>query len=151
MNKHGHKYAFNQNGFGMSNIARSVNVGGGEDVIIDQKALNSNESLALIKRVLANNRGTELPGSFNPRLIGELYQIQSQNWGRLSLQHISHIAGLCELFCNTLRNNLAPRRTSNGYLDDVIEDALVRRVEAAKDELQKILEDEKCPPLTFNH
>jgi hypothetical protein len=49
-----------------------------------------------------------------------------------------------------LRNHLAPQRTSNGYLDDVVEEALTRRVNAAKEELRKIL-DEKCPPLTFNH
>jgi hypothetical protein len=158
MNKHGHKYSFNSrvtfgasNSFGPgNNTIRSVMVGN-EDVVIDQLGLGPNESLAMVKRVLANNRGTELPGSFNPRLIGELYQIQSQNWGRLAVHHIAHIAALCETFCNALRDHLAPRRTSNGYLDNVIEEALARRVQAAKVELGKILEDEKCPPLTFNH
>lgn len=152
MNKHGHKYSFNNRiAFGASNnIIRSVKVGS-EDVIIDQIGLGPNESMALVKRVLANNRGTELPGCFNPRLIGELYQIQSQNWGKLAVHHIAHIAAVCEAFCNALRNHLAPRRTSNGYLDNVIEEALAKRVGAAKEELSKILEDEKCPPLTFNH
>lgn len=158
MNKHGHKYSFNSRvTFGASNsfspgknTIRSVMVGN-EDVVIDQLGLGPNESLAMVKGVLANNRGTELPGSFNPRLIGELYQIQSQNWGRLAVRHIAHIAALCEAFCNALRNHLAPRRTSNGYLDNIIEEALARRVQAAKVELGKILEDEKCPPLTFNH
>lgn len=150
MNKHGHKYGFNNRLFSTSNTVRSVKVGN-DDVVIDQVALNCNESMALVKRVLANNRGTELPGSFNPRLIGELYQIQSQNWGKLAIHHIAHIAALCESFCKNLRNNLAPRTTTNGYLDDIIEEALVKRVEAAKEELMKILEDEKCPPLTFNH
>lgn len=160
MNKHGHKYSFNSHvnvAFGASNqfasgtnTVRSVKVGS-EDVVIDQLGLGPNESLAMVKRVLANNRGTELPGSFNPRLIGELYQIQSQNWGKLAVHHIAHIAALCEAFCNALRNHIAPRRTSNGYLDNIIEEALTGRVQAAKVELGKILEDEKCPPLTFNH
>ena len=120
-------------------------------MIIDQISLGPNESMALVKRVLAKNRGTELPGSFNPRLIEELYQIQSQNWGTLATHHITNIAALCDIFCKDLRNHLAPQRTSNGYLDDVIEEALTRRVNAAKEELRKIFEDEKCPPLTFNH
>lgn len=71
--------------------------------------------------------------------------------GTLAGHHIAHIAALCDVFCKGLRNHLAPQRTSNGYLDDVIEEALTRRVNAAKEELRKILEDEKCPPLTFNH
>ena len=150
MNKHGHKYGFNNRLFGVTNTIPSVKLGG-QDVVIDQVALNSNESMNLVKRVLANNRGTELPGSFNPRLIGELFQIQSQNWRTLAINHVAHIATICESFCNTLRNHLAPRRTSNGYLDDVIEEAFAKRMEAAKEELTKILEDEKCPPLTFNH
>ena len=158
MNKHGHKYSFNSrltfgaaNSFAPGNsTVRTVKVGN-DDVVIDQIGLGPNESMSLVKRVLANNRGTELPGSFNPRLIGELYQIQSQNWGKLAVHHIAHIAALCEAFCNALRNHLAPRRTSNGYLDNVLEEALARRVHAAKVELGKLLDDEKCPPLTFNH
>jgi hypothetical protein len=153
MNKHGHKYSFNnRTTFGApgNTSVHSIKVGS-EDVIIDQLGLGPNESLAMVKRVLANNRGTELPGSFNPRLIGELYQIQSQNWGKLAVHHIAHIAALCEAFCHALRNHLAPRRISNGYLDTVIEEALAKRVQAAKVELGKILEDEKSPPLTFNH
>jgi hypothetical protein len=71
--------------------------------------------------------------------------------GTLGAHHIAHIAALCGVFCKGLRNHLAPQRTSNGYLDDVIEEALTRRVNAAKEGLRKILEDEKCPPLTFNH
>jgi hypothetical protein len=72
-------------------------------------------------------------------LIGELYQIQSQNWGTLVAHHIAHTAALCDVFCKGLRNHLTPQRTSNGYLDDVIEEALTRRVNTAKEELRKSL------------
>jgi hypothetical protein len=81
----------------------------------------------------------------------ESYTRSNRRTGALSLPITSLTSQLFVTFSvRGLGNHLAPQRTSNGYLD-VIEEALTRRVNAAKEELRKILEDEKCPPLTFNH
>jgi hypothetical protein len=122
----------------------------GRRVPLGQTTMSKEQALIWAKGIMVRNRGTELPGSFNPALIGDLFQIQSQNWGALAEAHLDLISGFCKSFCHELLNYLCSGQSLR-YLKSVVDEGLEARHVAATTELQKLLQDEQEPPATYNH
>lgn len=49
-----------------------------------------------VKRTLERSRGYELPGTFQPLLISQLFWEQSQPWEKIAYHHISTVASACK-------------------------------------------------------
>jgi hypothetical protein len=45
----------------------------------------------LVRKLLSRSRGRELPGSFNPLLVGELFRDQSVRWEGFAREHVKAI------------------------------------------------------------
>jgi len=48
-----------------------------------------------VREVLVRTRGKELPGNFNPLLVGELFWEQSSKWQKMAEHHIEDVADVC--------------------------------------------------------
>jgi hypothetical protein len=66
------------------------------------KKLTRQEAIEWVKRTLERSRGYELPGTFQPMLISQLFWEQSQPWGQIASQHVSTIASACKEFIDTV-------------------------------------------------
>lgn len=115
------------------------------------EVLSRSKALSWVRTVLIRTRGRELPGNFNPLLIGELFWEQSKNWQELAEDHLQDVSKLCSNFVIDLLRDICPLDVSSRVQASVVEESLKRRVEAGEAELNKLLQDRKRYPMTYNH
>ncbi len=96
-------------------------------------------------------RGRELPGNFNPLLVGELFWEQSSKWQKLAEDHVESVAQVCSRFLNALRREKCPKDVYTRLWSSKIEDALKVRSENSAKEIGRIMEDIRSYPITYNH
>lgn len=109
------------------------------------------KALEWVKQVLIRTRGKELPGNYNPLLIGELFWEQSSKWRMMAEDHVERVAHVCSRFLNALLREKCPKDVYTRLWSSRMEDALQRRSEDAFTEIGRIMEDIKSYPITYNH
>jgi hypothetical protein len=162
MRLRGHKYDI---GFGPGDIP--------EDIIDEQKAreelmqikgndprtallpkptiLTRDGGITWVKRKLERSRGYELPGTFQPMLISELFWEQSQPWEIVATRHVENVARICKQFVYTVIEDTAPSEFKSRLTSMSVDAALEASLKAAKEELGKVLKDKARHPSTYNH
>ncbi|KAI9838389.1 MAG: hypothetical protein M1819_005658 [Sarea resinae] len=115
------------------------------------KNLSRSDSLSWVKEILIRTRGRELPGNFNPLLIGELFWEQSENWRELAENHIEDVSRLCVNFVQDLLEEICPPDVCSRLQTSAIDESLRQRRLAGEDELVKLLKDRRRYPITYNH
>ncbi|KAH7117540.1 interferon-induced GTP-binding protein Mx [Dendryphion nanum] len=114
-------------------------------------SLNRSQYLAWVGNVVIRNRGRELPGSFNPLLVGELFWQQSEKWPELATSHVEDIADVCRNFLETLLEDLCPKDVISRLWAFRFEEELKERYRSATAELDRIVQDLKGYPINYNH
>lgn len=104
-----------------------------------------------VSQVLFRTRGRELPGNFNPLLVGELFWEQSSNWHSLAEEHIERVASVCCRFLEILLSDKTPKDMQPRLWSTQIHDALRGRNNASIRELKLIIDDLKSYPINYNH
>ncbi|KAH8587970.1 P-loop containing nucleoside triphosphate hydrolase protein [Bisporella sp. PMI_857] len=115
------------------------------------KVLDRSKAMDWVKAVLIRTRGRELPGHFNPLLIGELFWEQSENWQALAKDHLDGVSKLCSNFVIDLLRDICPVDISPRVQASIVEESLKKRLEAGEAELKKLLQDQKRYPMTYNY
>jgi len=101
--------------------------------------------------VYAECRGKELPGSYNHVLLSRLFHIQSSRWSDLADDHMNSVHREIASF---VRAALAHIITDEQVHSEVLEISMTflqGNLQAAKQELRRLCEDEKLQPITYNH
>ena len=122
----------------------------GREVELPYK-LSKSEALDWVRRALIRTRGKELPGAFNPLLIGELFWEQSEKWRKMAEDHVEDVADICRHFAKGLLSSQCPKDVYTRIWSTKIEDTLKIRSEKTLQELERILQDLKSFPSTYNH
>jgi len=104
-----------------------------------------------VREVLVRTRGKELPGNFNPLLVGELFWEQSSKWQKMAEHHIEDVADVCSRFLDALLREKCPKDVYTRLWSSKIEDALQLRFVGSVKEMERITEDIKSYPITYNH
>jgi len=104
-----------------------------------------------IRKLYRTSRGTELPGHVNPTVLETLFAHQTINWQSIAEKHISRViallwGGLEALFVSTCLDD-GIRKKIRSRVDPEVEES----VERAREELQRILNDERTGPLITNN
>lgn len=73
---------------------------------------------------MKQTRGRELPGTFNPMIVGELFLEQSRPWEEITQQHISRIWEAVKGFLHLVIEHICDEATSAILFDEVISPAL---------------------------
>lgn len=115
------------------------------------KPLTKKEALNWVRKVLSRTRGKELPGNFNPLLIGELFWEQSSKWGDMAKAHVEEVSQICSKFLRTLLRDKCPEDVETRIWNSNIEDALKTRTKNAFQELDLLMEDLAEYPINYNH
>ncbi|CAG5158133.1 uncharacterized protein ALTATR162_LOCUS4999 [Alternaria atra] len=113
--------------------------------------LTRREAIEWVKKTLERSRGYELPGTFQPMLISQLFWEQSQPWEQIASQHVSTIASACKEFIDTVLQDTAPSEFKDRLRTFYVDGALTQALAGAKEELHKILKDKARHPTTYNH
>lgn len=104
-----------------------------------------------VKPLLVWSRGRELPGTYNPLLIGELFLEQSRPWESLAYAHLEHIFQVCQKFLEVLLREVAPGDMLDTLFSYWINGKMQERFEKASGELKSLLIDINRHAITYNH
>jgi hypothetical protein len=113
--------------------------------------LTRSEAIDWVKKILERSRGCELPGTFQPMLISQLFWEQSQPWEEIALQHINKVASASKQFIDAVLQHVAPAEFKDRIIAINVDAALNKCLDDAKDELRKHLQDKTGHPSTYNH
>ncbi len=116
------------------------------------KSITRDEYESEIVDLLKRNRGKELPGMFNPLIVGELFHHQSQPWEGKARLHIKNICDAVEIFLEQTLAHLADENTASNLLHDVIGPLTHERAKEINLKLDEILIPfTRGHPITYNH
>ena len=112
--------------------------------------MTRNEAIDWVHRTLERSRGCELPGNFNPLIISQLFWEQSVHWKDLAQRHIDKVSTNCKAFVDVVLQEAAPSDIRARLSGFCVDSALEQSLQAAKDELDKIMADKGRHPMTYN-
>ena len=87
----------------------------------DRMTISRADFIDEIKELLSVTRGRELPGMFNPLIVGDIFFVQSQPWEQLARQHLRDVWQATRSFLEFLVSHLADEKTSEASLGHVID------------------------------
>jgi hypothetical protein len=104
-----------------------------------------------IEHLLKKTRGRELPGTFNPMIVRELFLEQCSPWERLTTNHITAVWEATQKFLQVAAEYVADEATAKLLVNEVITpslESLRRTLEARTKDL--LLPHQRGHPITYN-
>ncbi|PTB63389.1 hypothetical protein BBK36DRAFT_1181795 [Trichoderma citrinoviride] len=99
----------------------------------------------------SRTRGKELPGNHNPALLEELFHEQSSPWFSIAQRHVLRTSGTVAQWVLLAVERLYPEVTLRNLVSGILKAWLDEAKKSALEELQKLIDDERRSPLTYNH
>lgn len=109
------------------------------------------DAIEWVRKLLVRSRGRELPGSFNPLLVSELFRDQSGPWEQIAREHIQKVWMASKDFLERLLDVLTDEDTFGALLTHWIGPNLTARFKEANEWLDRLLNDRKRHAITYNH
>ena len=108
--------------------------------------------ISRIKHLMERTRGRELPGTFNPMVVADLFMEQSAPWEKIVRNHIENVWKAASEFLNHMVVQIADETTSTALLRIVFEPTLSQQLEILNDKTSELLTPhQKGHPITYNH
>lgn len=105
-----------------------------------------------IQGLLKRGRGRELPGLFNPLLVGDLFHDQSGPWDIIAKQHIQDCLGATRTFLELTISHLADEDASEALLKEITDPLLEDLAIKLEEKLIEILASYRnVHAITYNH
>jgi GTP-binding protein EngB required for normal cell division len=116
------------------------------------KVFTRTRFLDRIEALMKRTRGCELPGTFNPMIITDLFLEQSRPWEVLATHHIEQVARAATRFLEHLVSHIADSSTRSVLFQTLVEPALENIVKDAKHKTADLLAPhQQGHPITYNH
>lgn len=109
------------------------------------------EAIEWVRKLLVRSRGRELPGSFNPLLVSELFRDQSRPWEQLAREHVQNIWLASKAFLERVFQILTDEETFETLFTHWIDPSLTARSKKANNRLDGLLIDRERHAITYNH
>jgi GTPase SAR1 family protein len=105
-----------------------------------------------VRTLMRRGRGRELPGTFNPMIIGDLFFQQSKPWKNLVHSYCQKVLDASRLCIDLILVHLTDDQTRSGLHREVVEPAL-KGFSRSLDQtvLQLMKPHQKGHPITYNH
>lgn len=105
-----------------------------------------------IQPLLKRSRGRELPGMFNPLIVGELFHEQAKPWEELARNHLRDICNAVRAFLELAVTYLTDEITSEAILRELLDPLIDEKTKSLDPKLDEILAPhQKGHPITYNH
>lgn len=105
-----------------------------------------------IRPLLTRSRGRELPGMFNPLIVGELFHEQAKHWEELARNHLRDICNAVRAFLELAVTYLTDEITSEAILRELLDPLIDEKTNSLDPKLDEILAPhQKGHPITYNH
>lgn len=115
------------------------------------KRITRPEAVEWARELYTISRGRELPGTFNPLLIGELFRLQSHPWEQITRQHLKTVWSESKSFLELLLSDLTDDETRTAlllyHIDPLMDSILIK----ANEKLRDLFVDRQRHAITYNH
>lgn len=118
---------------------------------LQPKRMSRADAIEWVRKLLVRSRGRELPGSFNPLLVSELFRDQSRPWESIAREHVESIWVASKAFLESLLNVTTNGDTFGTLFTHWIDPILTERFEKANERLDHLLIDRERHAITYNH
>ncbi|KZM21682.1 GTPase [Ascochyta rabiei] len=88
--------------------------------------------LERVETLMKRTRGCELPGSFNPMIVSDLFLEQSRPWEALAKRHVEGVAQAVTKFLRHLVSHIADSSTGSALFQTLVEPELENIFKVAK-------------------
>jgi GTPase SAR1 family protein len=110
------------------------------------------EFIQKIRELLRTSRGRELPGMFNPLIVGDLFSEQSEKWEHLAQAHLRETTDMVRNFLQLALSHLTDETTSQAILREIIDPHEEHKSKTLAKKLEELSEPhQKGHPITYNH
>ncbi|EGE80242.2 dynamin GTPase, variant [Blastomyces dermatitidis ATCC 18188] len=105
-----------------------------------------------IEALLKTSKGRELPGTFNPMIVKDLFFEQSAPWEKLCREHITMVWEAAKDFLHLAITHTADATTTKKVLQDVVEPSLNELLKMLNSKTSELLAPHRRGhPITYNH
>lgn len=115
------------------------------------ETITRKQAIDWVQPILAQGRGRELSGTYNPLIIGELFWAQSKGWEQIAQQHVNKVYNRCNTFLRMTFKDLASTDVIDDLISLYISNQMEKRLELAIKELEGLLADRRRQCITYNH
>jgi hypothetical protein len=115
-------------------------------------ATTREEFMDHIQHLMRRTKGRELPGTFNPMIVSDLFLEQSSPWETITRKHIEKVWKAAKEFLNLTTTYIADAATSKALFQKIFEPALDQLLETLNAKSTELLTPhQKSHPITYNH
>ena len=143
-------------------FAEDLRRNGRQHVIINDSDEVANEEVGRVIRhsnyldhvrdLMRKTRGRELPGTFNPMIIGDLFFEQSKPWKALIEQYCLVTLDAVNISLEHTLDTVADNTTTEGLLKEVVYPTMSMRASLFHAKVAEVLEPHQCGhAITYNH
>lgn len=105
-----------------------------------------------IQPLMKRTKGRELPGTFNPMIVSDLFLEQSAPWEAIARGHVDKVWKAAREFLSHAAAYIADVATSKALFQTIFEPALDRLLKNLKEKTTELLTPhQKCHPITYDH
>ncbi|KAI5456200.1 P-loop containing nucleoside triphosphate hydrolase protein [Mariannaea sp. PMI_226] len=117
----------------------------------DQLTMTKSNMMDWIMEVYIRTKGKELPGNFNSALLGELFLEQSKPWSSIAELHLEKVLEMVSVWVRQAIDRICQEEQLCQEVKEMLQEWLQSVRKKACNELDKLIQDEKRGPLTYNH
>jgi hypothetical protein len=105
-----------------------------------------------IEHIMKRTRGRELPGTFNPMIVADLFLEQSTPWEAITRSHAEKVWKAAKEFLSFIITFVADATTCKALFQKIFEPALAEILETLNTKTTELLRPhQKSHPITYNH
>lgn len=105
-----------------------------------------------VRELMKRSKGRELPGTFNPLIIGDLFYQQASPWEQIVKEYANKIIEATRRFLEMLLVHCSDDTTRQALLVDIIEPAIETCTGRLNMKMEEILQPhQRGHPITYNH
>lgn len=141
-------------------VVQNLNLAFAEMVRLDGQQINlrgdglegkSDEAISWVRDTLISSRGRELPGTFSPMLIGDLFRVQSKPWENISKAHLRDIWARARNHVEDILSFLMDSEAYMALLMLCVDPLMEKLLKKATAELDRLFRDRHRHAITYNH
>jgi GTPase SAR1 family protein len=144
------------------NFAKSMRESGHAKHIVDTvtenqsrmnpRLISKDEYVGKILSLMSRSRGRELPGTYNPHIIGDLFREQSEPWQGLVHSFVIEVWDATQATLRLILNHVADANTAASLQRKVLQPALNNLKDSLDEAVGMVLEQiVNGHPITYNH
>ncbi|KAH9205431.1 P-loop containing nucleoside triphosphate hydrolase protein [Leptodontidium sp. 2 PMI_412] len=111
----------------------------------------SDEAISWVRDILISSRGRELPGTFSPMLIGDLFRVQSKPWEKMSKIHLQDVWIRARKHVENILSTLMDAEACMASLMHCVDPLMEKLLRTATNEMDSLFRDRHRQAITYNH